>query len=151
MFKKQILQKLKGYNEVLYAEDYDFLCRVILNKYNVKYIDKPLIKYRVRFSGINKSKQYYQEIVSQIVNENYRQALKNRKIYNPSEYIKRLDSNIVEKFKVNNMKFEEAKELIRENKKIIGIINILFLLLKSKIKRKEMINKFCLNCVCKFE
>lgn len=140
MFKREILDTLEKYNDILYAEDYDFLCRTILNGYIVEYIPECLINYRVRSEGISRSKRYYQEITSQAISKSYYKALKYGKEYNPSAIIKNLSVKNIEDFKTLNEEFKLGKELIEKKSFIKGAIKILKVLLGSPIKRQQVIN-----------
>lgn len=140
MFRKEMLNTLEKYNDILYAEDYDFLCRIILNGYKVEYIPECLIDYRVRSEGITKSKRYYQEITSQAISKSYCKALKYGDEYNPSAIIENLSAKEIEDFRIHNEEFKLGKELIKKNSVIKGGIKIFEVLLKSPIKRQQAIN-----------
>lgn len=140
LFKKSVLEKNKKYNQIIYAEDYDFICRVILNGFSIGYIDSELLYYRIRSTGITKSNRYYQEIVTQIVSKCYTKALKNGFKYNPSEYLKKISDDEIEKFKTCNSEFKKGKDLINEKHYATGSFKVLKVLFKSRIKRTQLID-----------
>lgn len=140
MFKREILDKLGQYNDILYAEDYDFLCRAILEGYKVEYINEALIDYRVRKEGITRSKRYYQEITTQAVAESYSRALKHKEAYNPRRLIDNITNEEIENFRIQNEEFRSGKELIGKNKLFKGAYTIVKVLMKSPIKRRQAIN-----------
>lgn len=51
---------IKGYRNVPYAEDYDFICRLLLNNYRAYQLKENTLYYRVRQNGITQSKFYDQ-------------------------------------------------------------------------------------------
>ncbi|MCT0021418.1 hypothetical protein EFM35_08270 [Weissella cibaria] len=62
LVKKSVYEELSGYNDVKYAEDYDFLVRSFLAGYKIGYMSKPLLDYRYRSESISRScalKQLY--------------------------------------------------------------------------------------------
>ncbi len=140
MFKREILQKVHKYNEVKYVEDYDFLCRTILEGYKVGFISDYLLDYRVRENGITKSRRAEQEFIYQIVIESYRNSLKRGKEYNVNIELKSIDKNKIKRFEEEHERFQVAKNNLRRGKVIKGILEIFKIILESKIKRKQIIN-----------
>ena len=55
MFRRKVLDGVKEYRIFPCSEDYDFILRVIEYGYKVSIINKKLLKYRIRNSGITKS------------------------------------------------------------------------------------------------
>lgn len=143
LFKKSILNTIKCYNDVLYAEDYDFICRVVLNKYKVGYISDSLLKYRIRNSGICISKRHQQEIISQQISKNLKNVYYRKKSYNVLNDIKNIPINKIENLAKINEEYIKYKNMLKENKKILAFINILNILMKCKEKRVEILNKLC--------
>ncbi|WP_289127924.1 glycosyltransferase [uncultured Clostridium sp.] len=146
MFKREILQKVGKYNNVIYVEDYDFLCRTILLGYNVGFINEYLLDYRVRNNGITKSKRAEQEYIYQIVNNNYRRAIKGKK-YDLLRDLNNIDNKKMNNYIVSNEKFQEGKNLISNKNYIKGIKILLIETIKSSTKRKQMINYFILKII----
>lgn len=140
MFKREILQKVHKYNEVKYVEDYDFLCRTILEGYKVGFISDYLLDYRVRENGITKSRRAEQEFIYQIVIESYRNSLKRGKEYNVNIELKSIDKKKIKRFEKEHERFQVAKNNLRRGKAIKGILEIFKIILESKIKRKQIIN-----------
>lgn len=140
MFKREILQKVHKYNEVKYVEDYDFLCRTILEGYKVGFISDYLLDYRVRENGITKSRRAEQEFIYQIVIESYRNSLKRGKEYNVNIELKSIDKKKIKRFEEEHERFQVAKNNLRRGKVIKGILEIFKIILESKIKRKQIIN-----------
>ena len=88
MFKKNILQILNGYNEIPYAEDYEFLCRAVTNGFNLATIPEILLDYRVRVNSISNSNRLKQQIMFQIISNEYKEAIRRNKAINiDADYI----------------------------------------------------------------
>lgn len=69
---KKVFEELKGYRNVPYCEDYDFLLRVLKAGYAVGNIPKIELQYRVRPDGVSNSNQ-----VDQYLIRNYLSCLRN--------------------------------------------------------------------------
>jgi glycosyltransferase involved in cell wall biosynthesis len=74
-FKKEILRDIKEYREIKFAEDYDFVTRVVTCNYKVGNIDEILLDYRVRESGISQSNYFEQMRVSMVIARMYKKRL----------------------------------------------------------------------------
>lgn len=124
MFRRKILIKLKGYNEIAYVEDYEFLCRAILEGYNIESIPLKLIDYRIRSTSVCNSNRIQQQINFQNVNIMYKENLKKK--------------NIDSSMKYNNLTIN-TKYANRNNSKknFLGCL----LLLRNKYKRIQLSNE----------
>ena len=71
-FRKKILDAVTGYNDIPFAEDYDFLCRVISSGHKACGMDEILLKYRMRSESFSNSNKVYQDIMSKCISEEYR-------------------------------------------------------------------------------
>lgn len=81
-FRKSIMEKLKHYNEVERAEDYDFLCRLISNGYSAMALDKCLLMCRTRSGGgLSSSNLLRQKKIEYIIKSEYKLDLKGKKRY----------------------------------------------------------------------
>lgn len=140
LFKKKILDKIIEYNDIEYAEDYDFLCRVVLNGYKIGCIQEPLLTYRRRKNGITKSKRVQQEINAQIIGRCYRNHLMGRETYNPIYYQEKVKVEDIESNIILDNEFKVGKEEFIQRKMIKGIYKMIKILFKSKLKRVQLIN-----------
>lgn len=64
LVRKSVYEKLKGYRNILYAEDYDFLIRVYLNGYKMGVLPETLLRYRINQNGITQRNIATQKITS---------------------------------------------------------------------------------------
>ena len=58
--KKEVFEKLNGYNTVIAAEDYEFLLRAYKAKFKIGNINQTLLDYRIREQSISISQSYNQ-------------------------------------------------------------------------------------------
>lgn len=79
--KKAVFVKNKGYRNIPYAEDYDFLLRAIQNGFRLGNANESLLKYTIREASISTSNGLRQYFVSQILVEAY----KNKTLENVNE------------------------------------------------------------------
>ena len=69
--RKEVYDKLNGYRDIKYCEDYDFLLRAMKNNYTLANIEQPLLKYRINIKGISRSNLLEQRLISQILSNNF--------------------------------------------------------------------------------
>jgi hypothetical protein len=60
MFKREIIDRIGSYRDFKYAQDYDFLLRIISSGFTITNLKKPLVKYRTRTNSISTSKYLLQ-------------------------------------------------------------------------------------------
>lgn len=140
MFKKRILDKTKKYLEIPFAEDYDFLCRCILNGYKVKIVNEYVLDYRVRENGITRSKRYRQEISHQMVMSEYKKNYRKFTDYNAELRINNISEFEIDSFSKYHNEFQNAKRLLKKKKYIESLYKFSVVFLNSKYKRNQIIN-----------
>lgn len=138
MFTRRVLDTLEEYDEVTYVEDYDFLCRAILNGFDIKCIPENLIKYRVRENSVCRSNRVIQELIKQKVSSNYKEALARKKVYDAKNIVLEITKDDVEKFRKEQEKFIMSKQLLKSGKYLRGIFFIIISILISKTKRRQL-------------
>ena len=62
--KKSVFDKLKGYRNIKYAEDYDFLLRALEEDVKIAVFDQKVLNYRRSSEGISRSHLYKQYLMS---------------------------------------------------------------------------------------
>ncbi|WP_066874228.1 glycosyltransferase [Clostridium mediterraneense] len=104
IFRRKLIDEIGGYRDVKYAEDYDLILRCISNNKRIRILNKRLLKYRVRKSGVSRSNTDKQMISTCYINELY----KNKKMeeFTNEENEQRINKNlsIVDKIKINKNK-----------------------------------------------
>lgn len=138
MFRSNILVDLKGYNEVKYVEDYEFLCRCITQGYSINTIPEILLDYRIRRDSVCNSNRLLQQANFQIVNKFYKQILKYGGIISKEYLENEINKCNLSKFQ-NNV--DKAKQLINSNKYIKGYILLFWLYANSSLKRRQLLNE----------
>ncbi|MFL0163636.1 glycosyltransferase family 2 protein [Candidatus Clostridium helianthi] len=149
LFRKSILSKLKRYNECMYVEDYEFLCRAIINGIILETLPEFLLDYRVRKTSICNSNRLFQQINFQTINKSYIAALKGK----PYCILENFDSNNLKNLKY--LKFTQdniyrGKVLINEKKYIKGSILIFFNVIGNRYKINQLINEIKYRMNLKF-
>ena len=74
MFRSKVLEKVPEYNEVPMAEDYDFICRLVVKSFVCVNIQDNLLCYRLRTSSISRSNELYQKKVALYLAKVYKKA-----------------------------------------------------------------------------
>lgn len=101
MFRRTLLCKVKGYRNFRYAQDFDFLLRVIYNKLKIANLREDLLYYRIDSSSISQKNAYRQYVNTQKAYLDY-MNVNNKKInVFPSEII--LEYNIKDEFRFQSV------------------------------------------------
>lgn len=82
IYKTDTVKELGGYDKALYAEDYELIMKFVVNGKKVCNLDKKLLKYRLRDTGISISKKDYQVTTTQFLQKTYKKHLKDNTLYN---------------------------------------------------------------------
>lgn len=108
--KTEVFRKIK-YRNLKYAQDYDFICRAIEQKYNVYNIKEKLLYYRIQ-QQINKDKVVLQEITADTIRKYYKKSiLTNTDIVSIIDKINTNNKKIVFKAKLDiDMMLQKRKE-----------------------------------------
>lgn len=144
MIRREVIEKIGGYRNVLYAEDYDLILNLVSSGYEVANIDKVLLKYRVRDNGISLSKKKYQISISQYIQKEYKKSLKG-KIYSIDDVY--MDKIIKKDDRKISSKFADIHYKVISKQSSIGKIyfDIFILLLFSNKYRVYYLNKIRLR------
>ncbi|NFO13451.1 glycosyltransferase [Clostridium botulinum] len=119
MFRRTILSQLKGYRDLIYCEDFDFITRCITNNIKISNINEYLMLYRVRETSISMSKAY-----EQYVNTNRAVT------YMKQRYKNGFDNYIKDKKNINNINIKEKERFLKATE--------LFLSSRESLKEKKI-------------
>lgn len=141
LFKRGILDKVKKYNEIPKVEDYDFICRVILNGYKVYIADDYLIKCRIRSNGITRSNLFLQKYMADIVREEYKLAIKENDIslYSPENKIESFKTNVSEINRYNKACYLYDKGIVLSKQK--SYLKASYYIIKSCLSSRKKLNE----------
>ncbi len=147
LFKKEILDVLKRYHDVPYAEDYDFICRTISKGYKVCGMNEWLLQYRVRASGISNSNKVKQDIMAECIGKEYRKHLS---CYSTANVLQEYDKKIRDKkyciFIAKRYEYgQKYKKLFRDGKFFQGIGMIIIAFIKHPGLMKDIYRKVYLK------
>lgn len=116
VFRRSMLDEgVVNYRNVPFAEDYDFMCRVVATGHKITNLDEPLLKYRIRENSISREK-----FLAQLYNAFYLKKLyisqleKGVDLYNEEHLYS--DDKISKGEKERFRKSEELKRLALEDK-----------------------------------
>lgn len=127
MFRRELIDIVGEYREITFAEDYDFICRVLTKNIKISNINEYLMKYRVRESSISVSKAYEQYVSSNNVLNLMKQRLKlGYDTFDENNY-KEIDEKEKYNFYRASQIFIEARESLNNK----DYLQFLVLLLKS--------------------
>jgi len=143
MFKREVAMnyKIKGYREVLLAEDYDFVCRLITNNFVVTNMKESLLKYRIRSTSVTRSNSLYQMKIKSYVIKMYKDRLKYGKDDFSKAYIKSLELTQKENKMFELSKTIAKKAIYYKNKKWFLHYSLLFLVSKC-VNKDLLLNSF---------
>lgn len=120
IYKTNTVKELGGYDKALYAEDYELIMKFVVNGKKVCNLDKRLLKYRLRDTGISISKKDYQVTTTQFLQKTYKKHLKDNTLYSLNS--KELDRLLLEDDSSWNKKIYElhkkALDLGKNNNKL---------------------------------
>lgn len=113
MFKKDFIVNIGGYREIKYAEDYDLITRVVLNKGKIENLNEQLLKYRIRQSGITQSNSNIQKNSEKFIKKNFRSGeldnytefYDNSKFSFKDKFLRKIDRFI---YKVNSKSWSDV-------------------------------------------
>ena len=140
--KSIVFKDNKGYREIPYAEDYDFILRALEKGYKFGNIDSILLKYRIRSSSISNKNGLKQFLVSRYLVKLFKQNIINSDIniilngiYTEFDNITKEDEN---KYYIASANFTDGLMKIKRMN-FIGIIDIIKAVVNSNYYRKKII------------
>ncbi|MEW8957171.1 MAG: hypothetical protein AB2369_11635, partial [Clostridium sp.] len=144
MFRKSILENgVENYRNIPFAEDYDFMCRVVATGHKITNIDEPLLKYRIRETSISREKFLAQLYNSFYLKNLYKVMLHTGKdIYDENDLYSegKIDKGEIERFNKSEKLKREALKLKQDGYKLKGSI---------KMVRCKLLSKYALkNALC---
>lgn len=139
LIKKECLDKLKGYRQLVPAEDYDLWLRMIDSNMHIGRIEERLLYYRIRNNGISSSNKYKQYLTQAYVKLLHQERIKKGKdsfsVENYTKYIelKRYDNRLIsDKFLDSYTKYQQFKVELKKGRIFSAIKNIILSLLIYK-------------------
>ncbi len=132
LVKKEVYDKLDGYREIAYCEDYDFSLRALSYGYRIGKLNENLLFYRVRESSISRSYSLEQFINSRGLLKLYKKGqLDTASVFN-SRVLKQVTPKEKEKFREADIDFFKGINFLKNNMKFKGVKMIVVSSLKSK-------------------
>lgn len=117
MIRKDVYDKLKGYRNIKFCEDYDFLLRAVKAGIKMDVQADVLLEYRVSPEGISKSNAYAQYLSARYLRHN-QSGLEDLNQEEIDEYLaKRVSPSNTEKFARAQLLIDGSMDLIKRRKK----------------------------------
>lgn len=139
----EVFKKNKGYRNIPYAEDYDFVLRAIEKGFKLGNINQVLLKYRIREDSISNKNGLKQFLISEYLVKMY----KNKSLDKPEKeliaeikaIIKRISDEESNKYYFASLNFIKAVKKIK-NLNPLWVIYFFASIKYSKYYRKKIIN-----------
>lgn len=132
--KKEVFEKLEGYREVAFAEDYDFLLRACYAGFKLGNTNEILLDYRMRESSISNKNGLKQFVTSQELVKAYKENY----ILDLGKLLYKINDKIICLSNREMKKYLEASQLFSEGLKSLNPIKILKSIYISKYYRKKL-------------
>lgn len=113
LLKREIYQKLKGYRNIDGCEDFEFLLRAVQHGYQCGRMSRHILCYRMRNSGISRSKA-----MEQFLRMDYWRKLYRKNILLETRDAEECDARIKQILQVKYEAFQRAMGGLREGKKL---------------------------------
>lgn len=135
LLKKEIYQELGGYREIDGCEDFDFLLRAVQKGYRCARMSQHILCYRMRRSGISRSKAMEQFVRMSYWRKLYRKniLLETKKSEECDILVEQISSGKREAFQKSMIGLWRGKELIARKKYIKGIGCVMAGVFRSKL------------------
>ena len=123
LLKKDVYQELKGYRDIDGCEDFDFLLRAVQKGYRCARMSRHILCYRMRRSGISRSKAMEQFVKMNYWRKLYRKniVLENHKAEESNILVERIPVVKRNAFQKSMIGLWKGKELIGQKKYIKGM------------------------------
>lgn len=132
---KNVYEKLKGYRNVPYCEDYDFSLRALAYGFRIGKLNENLLEYRIRDTGISRSNSLEQFLNAKGIAKLFKKG----EILNDKKVKKLVDkSNVIsteerkKNFHLMNETFNSAILCLKSSKLLLGFVKLLRALFISK-------------------
>lgn len=95
LVKKEVYEKLNGYRDVKYCEDYDFLIRAANFGFKFGNLHEPLLNYRFNPKSVSRINEARQKLTADFLRKNYDKCFEIEELYmylDSDEYLKEFNS-----------------------------------------------------------
>jgi glycosyltransferase involved in cell wall biosynthesis len=139
--KSEVYTSLQGYRDIPYSEDYDFSLRALSNGFKIGKLNENLLLYRMRSTGISKSNNFEQFIISRKLIQLYKKNKLDDYSY-VNDQINHVQGQMKngqkQKYTIAEDIFHEGVGQVKEGQYLQGISK----LVKSLLLSKYHIRKF---------
>lgn len=139
----EVFKKNKGYRNIPYAEDYDFVLRAIARGFKLGNINQILLKYRIREDSISNKNGLKQFLISEYLVKMYKNKILDKPEQELIAEIKTIIEKILDeeinKYYISSVNFVKAIKKIK-NLNPLGVKYFFTSIKYSKYYRKKIIN-----------
>jgi len=130
--KKEVFDKLNGYRNMPFCEDYDFTLRAILQGFKISNVNECVLKYRMTKDSISRSNLFEQYLFARYITKQYSEG-KVSEVEEAKAYVKKnLSDKNAKRYLKGNERFNNALNNLEEKQYIQFIANGIALLFTSK-------------------
>lgn len=123
LFKREVLLELNEYREIKAAEDYDFICRALINNVRFAVIEERLLCYRVRQNSITKTNKLRQVYETERIKKVYCRSLLANKNYMDEMNVFEFDEKKFNRFSIALAYLNDGKILLKQKNIIKACLN----------------------------
>ena len=135
--KKEVYEKLKGYNNIFSCEDYDFLLRCVQNNIKIGNCPKVLLRYRISPGSISRKNPGRQELIAEYLRKFYKKHFKEivtEQMINDYTMSKEFNKKLHSYDKYWGLKNERSKYKEKKGIKYYWLTLMLIINLKHSVK-----------------
>lgn len=140
LVKKTLYDQLRGYRQIPYSEDYDFLLRALHKGALLSVLSVPLVAYRLNEEGISQKNNFRQILVTKFLSNN-RNRIEEIK---PSEiqriFEKKDNESARRRFESGMNQLKKASADISNKKYLSGVLRIIYSYIISSVLRYRVCN-----------
>lgn len=130
--KKEVFDKLNGYRNMPFCEDYDFTLRAILQGFKISNVNECVLKYRMTKDSISRSNLFEQYLFARYITKQYSEG-KVSEVEEAKAYVKKnLSDKNAKRYLKGKERFNNALNNLEEKQYIQFIANGIALLFTSK-------------------
>ena len=138
--KKELYDFLKGYRQIPYSEDYDFLLRAMQHGASLSIIKKTLLDYRINDNGISKLNSYKQALATNYLSSN-RHIINQITSEDVINIINKYDNETQERrYFIGMEKLKSASNSLKDGKYFEALGNMIYSYFVSHVSRHKLLN-----------
>ncbi len=149
LVKKSLYDQLRGYRQIPYSEDYDFLLRALHQGALLSVLSVPLVAYRLNEEGISQKNNFRQMLVTKFLSNN-RNRIEEVKPSEIQRVFEKKDNEAARRrFESGMNQLKKASADILNKKYLLGVLRIIYSYIISSVLRYRVCNLIKRKCAGK--